>query len=80
MMPLLIKINKDGTTRSEETRTGVEKFIYILDGKVEANIGSEKYALAKGDTLYFDSSLPHQFRNLAGREARLLTVTCPPTL
>lgn len=78
MMPVLIKINKGGSTQKEETKVGVEKFIYVLEGKIEAAIGDENYTLAKGDTLYFDSSIPHRFRNAGSGESRLLAVTCPP--
>ncbi len=80
MMPILIKINKGENTHKEETKPGVEKFIYVLDGKIEANIGKEKYKLTKGDTLYFDSSLPHYFKNIGTGETRLICVTCPPAL
>lgn len=80
MMPILIKINRSGSTHKEETKTGVEKFVYVLDGKVEANIGDEKYNLSKGDTLYFESSIPHHFKNTGGGESRLVCVSSPPTL
>ncbi|MCM8760846.1 MAG: XRE family transcriptional regulator [Candidatus Omnitrophica bacterium] len=80
MMPTLIRIASGGNTPKEETKTGVEKFLYILDGKVEAVIGSEKYPLSKGDTLYFESSVPHYFRNTGKGDARLISVVCPPTL
>jgi len=80
MMPLLIKIGKSGRTHSEETKSGVERFVYILEGKVEANIGDNMYALVKGDTLYFESSLPHFFKNSGSVEARLISVTTPPVV
>ena len=80
MMPVLIKLSKGGNSHKEETKPGVEKFIYVLDGKVEAEIGQEKYNLTRGDTLYFESSLPHYFKNTGAGEARLISVTCPPTL
>lgn len=80
MMPILIKINKAGSTHKEETKSGIETFIYILDGKIEANIGDEKYNLTKGDTLYFESSIPHYFKNIGAGESRLICVTSPPTL
>jgi quercetin dioxygenase-like cupin family protein len=80
MMPVLIKLGKSGRTHSEENKSGVEKFIYVLDGKVEANIGSNKYDLAKGDTLYFESSIPHHFRNIGAGETRVVSVTTPPAL
>ena len=80
MMPVMIKIGPGGATHREETRPGIEKFIYILDGKLEAAIGEENYCLAKGDTLYFESFLTHQFKNTGKGEARLLVVTCPPII
>jgi len=80
MMPVLVKIVKGGQTPGEESKPGVEKFIYILDGKVEANIGNDKYSLTKGDTLYFESSIPHYFRNAGPGEAELLSIASPPLL
>lgn len=80
MMPILVKIGKAGRTHGEETKSGVERFIYVLDGKIEANIGDNKYDLVKGDSLYFESSLPHYFRNTGTGETRFISVTTPPAL
>ena len=80
MMPTLIKIAKGGATHNEETKPGIEKFAYVLNGKIEANIGEEKYALSKDDTLYFESSLPHHFRNIGTGEAHMICVITPPAL
>jgi quercetin dioxygenase-like cupin family protein/lambda repressor-like predicted transcriptional regulator len=80
MMPILIRISKGGSTSREETRPGFEKFIYILDGKVEANIGDEIFSLTKGDTLYFESSVPHHFKNIGPDDSSLICVTTPPIL
>ena len=80
MMPIMVKIAKGGNTHKEETKPGVEKFIYILDGKIEAHLGEENYALTKGDTLYFESSLPHYFKNTGTGEARIISVVSPPAL
>jgi len=80
MMPMLTKIAKNGVTHKEENKQGVEKFIYALSGKIEANIGVNKYDLTKGDSLYFESSLPHYFKNTGAEEALLVSVTCPPAM
>ena len=80
MMPMLITINAGGSTPKEETKRGIDKFIYVLDGKVEARIGDENYNLGRNDTLYFESSIPHCFKNASASESRLLCVTCPPAL
>lgn len=80
MMPILITIRKGGTTHKEETKPGIEKFLYVLEGKIEAVLGDERYALAKGDTLYFDASIPHYLKNSDTAEARAIAVTAPPAL
>ena len=80
MMPTMIKMSKGGRTHTEETKPGIEKFIYILDGKIETDIGGEKYNLTKGDTLYFESSVAHHFKNTGTGEARLICVVTPPAL
>lgn len=80
MMPVLIKIQKGGSTHKEETRSGVEKFMYVLDGVLEAIVGDEKYSLKKGDTLYFEASQSHYFNNLGKTEARFINVISPPVL
>jgi quercetin dioxygenase-like cupin family protein len=78
MMPLLVKIAKGGRTRKDASGALSEKFIYVLEGKVEANIGQERYDLCKNDSLYFVSNTPHYFRNTGSSDARLVSVECPP--
>jgi transcriptional regulator with XRE-family HTH domain len=80
MMPIMIKIGSKGTTHREESKKGVEKFVYVLEGKVNAAIGEKRYSLNKGDTLYFDSSMPHYFENIGASDARLICVISPPML
>jgi quercetin dioxygenase-like cupin family protein len=80
MMPVLISMNSGGVTHNEQTKPGTEKFVYVLEGKIEASVGEEKYTLAKGDTLYLDGSIPHFFRNGQAGESRFLCVSSPPAL
>ncbi len=80
MMPVLIKIKKGGATHREETKIGVEKFIYVLDGRIEASVGDDKYIMSKGDSLYFESSLPHYFKNTGTGDAQIVCVITPPNL
>lgn len=55
-----------------------EEFIYILSGRVEWQAGGEKVILEPGDSVYFDSRLPHRGRALKG-EATAIVVTCSPS-
>jgi transcriptional regulator with XRE-family HTH domain len=78
IMPLLIKIQKNGKTHKEEERFGTEKFAYIIEGKVEITVGKESYKLIKGESIYFDAAFPHVFQNIGISEARVLCAMTPP--
>jgi quercetin dioxygenase-like cupin family protein/DNA-binding XRE family transcriptional regulator len=80
LMPVLISIEPGGTTHREETRVGTEKFLYVLEGKVEAHVGDAVHLLKGGSTLYFDASIPHTLANAGRSVARCLSVVTPPVL
>ncbi|MBI3319332.1 MAG: helix-turn-helix transcriptional regulator [Candidatus Omnitrophica bacterium] len=80
LMPVLITIEPGGSTQKEETRVGTEKFIYMLEGKLEAKVGEETHLLKRGSTLYLEASIPHLLRNVGTHVARCLAVTTPPAL
>ena len=80
LMPVLIAIEPGGSTHKEETKVGTEKFLYVLEGALEARIGEEIHVLKRGSTLYFEASLPHSLRNPGDKTARCLAVTTPPVL
>lgn len=80
LLPVVISLHQGAETDRERHDRGVDKFLWVLEGKVEAKIEKETIALSKGDTLYFDASLLHSLKALAGSPARVLAVTSPPTL
>ena len=80
MMPTLVKIEDSGKTNKEQNQIGTEKFIFVLDGHVEININNQVFTLHKANTLYFDASLPHFFRNLGKSVAKVICVTTPVSL
>ena len=80
LMPILITIEPGGRTHQEEARVGTERFLYILDGEVDAKVGESTHRLKRGASLYFDASLQHQLRNVGSKTARALSVVTPPLL
>lgn len=52
---------------------GGEEFVFILSGKVIFQVGDERWALEKGDSIYFDSAIPHRGWSV-GRDATALVV------
>ena len=56
-----------------------EEFLYVLEGSVQLLYGQETYTLEKGDSIYYDSIVPHNLTTLAeGETAKVLAVTYTP--
>jgi transcriptional regulator with XRE-family HTH domain len=51
------------------------EFIYVLQGTLSVHVGEEEHALEQGDSMYFDSSLPHGYRRSGGRACSAIVVT-----
>ena len=54
-----------------------EEFIYLLEGRLEFQTEDQHYLLYPGDSLYFESSIPHACRALGRRNSKALTVVYP---
>ena len=80
MMPILLKLDPDGRTNAEQNQPGTEKFVYVLEGRLEVKLGEAAYALAKGNSLYFDASVKHHFANTGKATVRALCVGTPVAL
>jgi transcriptional regulator with XRE-family HTH domain len=80
MMPVLLKIEADGRTNKEQAQPGTEKFLFVLEGKVEIQIAGEAYALSRHNTLYFDASQEHVFINKGKSTAKVICVATPVAL
>lgn len=80
IMPLMIKVAAGGETQKEQNKPGIEKFIYMLKGSIEASVGGRKYTLKPGDSLYIDASLPHFIVNRTKTSAEAICIVSPPAL
>ncbi|OGX27493.1 MAG: hypothetical protein A3D10_04170 [Omnitrophica WOR_2 bacterium RIFCSPHIGHO2_02_FULL_48_11] len=80
MLPILLKIEPGGRTNKEQNIAGSEKFIFVLEGRLEIHVGSETYSLAKGNTLYFDAGMEHYFVNPGDKLLRAVCVLTPVSL
>jgi transcriptional regulator with XRE-family HTH domain len=56
---------------------GIE-FLYLLSGRLELRTAEDTYELADGDAIYFDCTVPHGYRKLAGKRTRALVVVLEP--
>lgn len=53
------------------------EFIYCLEGCLTYTIETQQYELDPGDSLLFESRLPHRWMNTGKKPARCLLVLCP---
>jgi transcriptional regulator with XRE-family HTH domain len=51
-----------------------QEFDYCLEGAMEISINGHAVTLGEGDSVFFDSSLPHGMKALAGKRARFLAM------
>jgi len=56
------------------THAGVE-FIYALKGRLNVRIDGQEHALEPGDSMYFDSGLPHGYRRVGTSTCCAIVVT-----
>jgi transcriptional regulator with XRE-family HTH domain len=79
MEPAIFEFEEGGSTGDFSRHFGQE-FIFIMDGSLEVCLASDKYLLKKGDSFYFNSYVPHLFRNKNKGRTRIIRVITPPLL
>jgi quercetin dioxygenase-like cupin family protein len=80
LMPVLVTVEPGGRTQREEAKVGTERFLYVLDGTLEARVGEETHLLKRGSSLYLDAAVPHSFKNTGRVTAKFISVVTPPVL
>jgi DNA-binding transcriptional MerR regulator/mannose-6-phosphate isomerase-like protein (cupin superfamily) len=79
MEPHLFRVKPNGGSGESYAHEG-EEFLHILRGEFEIWLNNEEhYRLKSGDSLYFESSTPHRWKNPGRTETWLLWINTPPT-
>src|ERR1039458_3136002 len=78
MEPHLFRVAPEAGSGDSYTHEG-EEFLYVLRGELMITLGKEEYRLKAGDSFYFESATPHQWKNPGRAETWLLWVNTPPT-
>ena len=73
MEPFLVTLSPSLTDEERSSHDGQE-FIYILMGNVEIRLGEEIHYLDPGDTIYYDSTVPHLVKSRGDEEAKIVAV------
>ena len=55
-----------------------EEFIMVMEGTMEISYGKHTYLLEEGDSIYYDSIVPHHVHAYEGQAAKILAVIYTP--
>ena len=78
MDPFIITIAPSGETTHELSQHEGEEFLFGMEGCIEIEYGKEVYVLHPGESLYYDSIVPHQVRAHDDQSAKFLAVVYTP--
>ncbi len=78
MEPFVIDIDSNQDKEFQLSAHEGEEFIMVLKGTLEINYGKQTYLLEEGDTIYYDSIVPHHVHAFEGQAARILAVIYTP--
>jgi quercetin dioxygenase-like cupin family protein/DNA-binding Xre family transcriptional regulator len=56
-----------------------EEVGYVMEGQLELTINGEVHLLSAGDSFFFPSDLPHEYRNPGKTRMRAVWINTPPT-
>jgi quercetin dioxygenase-like cupin family protein len=76
MEPFIVDIESDAE-QSKSTHEG-EEFIYVLSGKLSIEYGMDTHILEEGDSIFYDSIVPHRLLSADKKPVRILAVIYAP--
>ncbi len=71
-------LSPDGATSETLLNHPGEECLVILHGTMRVELGDEEIELNEGDSLYFDSSVPHRLCNRESRPCGFYLIITPP--
>jgi transcriptional regulator with XRE-family HTH domain len=75
--PFIARLEPGATSGNKPIIFPGREFIYCLEGQISYTIEGEKFTLAPGDSLIFDSYTPYTWCNTASTSSCALLVLCP---
>ena len=78
MEPILINLRPGGQSETYDPHAG-EVFGYVLSGALTLRRGKQKWKIKKGDSIYYNATLPYNLENHTTHEASILWVSSPPS-
>jgi len=77
MEPFWVEFEPKKKEATSYLRHRGEEFIFLFRGRLAFHYDQQEIILDPGDSLYFESDVPHGFRALRGRKAQAIVVVFP---
>ena len=74
MEPFLVRLRPLSESHASRSSHDGEEFLYVLSGKVTVCLGNLSDILEEGDSVYYNSTIPHYVHSADEREALILAV------
>lgn len=78
MEPFIIEVSPTEDSNFILSSHEGEEFIMVMEGTMEISYGKNKYILEAGDSIYYDSIVPHHVHAFEGKAAKILAVVYTP--
>jgi len=78
MLPILLSDEAGSGSRRQMREHPGQEWALVTKGKMEVTVGDNTYVLKEGDTIYFDSGIPHKFVNAGKEPSEGINITFPP--
>jgi quercetin dioxygenase-like cupin family protein len=66
-------------TSSEWYKHDGEELHYVLEGKIEYEVGDKTFHMEKGEVLWHKSNIQHRAKNISDKKVKYATIGTPPT-
>lgn len=76
---LMVEIEPGMCSSDEQICHEGEECGYMIQGSMKVKWGSKEYILNEGDSIYFDSTVPHRFVNIGDKVAISIWTMTPPS-
>lgn len=74
---LLLAGGETSLDRAPQNRGKYEKMVYVISGQLVCVLDSQEMVLKGGDSISFDSTKPHYFKNPSKKKSKFLAIESP---
>ena len=78
MEPLIFTFTKKSKLHKHRYKHFGQEFVLVLEGCIEVALKEKRYTLHSGDSIYFNSGVPHAFWSACDGETTVISVNSPP--